>query len=195
VEHATPDELALALRHDSPDAVFRYRAEQVFSLRPDRLELELAVTHLGQEPLPYGVGLHPYLNRAGALLSAEVQDVWLPDAANIPHELVPVPSEWSFRLRRPVAELTLDHNFTGWQGVARVDWPEAGESLLIEADPLFGHLVVYIPHGQPFFCVEPVSHAANAINRLGEGIGSTGLRVLEPGERLVGSIRLSVPGG
>jgi aldose 1-epimerase len=181
----------LSVQHDEPDAVFRYQAEQRFTLDADYLKLELAVTHLGSEPMPYGLGLHPYLNRDGALLSAEVSAVWLPDVSNIPRELAPVPIEWGFRLRRAVDELTLDNNFTGWSGTARIDWPKAGESLVIEAGRLFSHLVVYVPPNQSFFCVEPASHAADAVNR--PGIETSGLRVLEPGQRLAGSIRLRVP--
>ena len=32
--------------------------------------------------------------------------------------------------------------------------------------PLFGHLIVYTPPGEDFFCVEPVSHMTDAINRM-----------------------------
>ena len=42
--------------------------------------------------------------------------------------------EWGFRLRRSVNELELDHNFQGWGGTARIDWPDEGASLVIEAD-------------------------------------------------------------
>ena len=44
----------------------------------------------------------------------------------MPRQLEPVPVQWGFRLRRPVDELVLDHNFQGWGGTARVDWPARG---------------------------------------------------------------------
>ncbi|HEX8376066.1 MAG TPA: hypothetical protein VF606_12900, partial [Geminicoccaceae bacterium] len=133
VEAEGPASLSLALDHDDPAATFRYRAELGFTLADASLEVALAVTHLGDGPMPYGLGLHPYFPREGALLSAEVAGVWLPDATNIPRDLAPVPIEWGFRLRREVSELAgLDHNFQGWSGTARVERP--GASLLIEAD-------------------------------------------------------------
>src|SRR6478735_7850324 len=80
---------------------FTFQAEQRFSLHADRLEVALAVTHRGDSPMPYGLGLHPYLvRRPDSLLSAEVSGVWIPDDTNIPRRLEPVPVEWGFRLRR-----------------------------------------------------------------------------------------------
>ena len=115
--------------------------------------------------------------------------VWIPDDTNIPRRLEPVPVEWGFRLRRNVNELELDHNFQGWGGTARVDWPDEGVSLVIEADPIFRHLVVYVPKGRPYFCVEPASQVADGFNLMARGVEDTGVRVLEPGETLAGTVR------
>jgi hypothetical protein len=60
----------------------------------------------------------------------------------------------------------------------------------IEADPVFGHLIVYVPPARDFFAVEPVSHMNNAVNR--PDVTDNGLRHLAPGERLTGSVRFSV---
>ena len=95
---------------------------------------------------------------------------------------------WGFRHRRPVDELALDHVFQGWNRVALVEWPEAGEALEISADELFGHLVVYTPPGQPFFCVEPVSMIGNGFNLMEDGVAGTGVRLLEPGQSMRGSM-------
>jgi aldose 1-epimerase len=193
VERSDADSTTLAFEHVSPGGVFAYRAEQRFSLHPDRLEVALAVTHRGDSPMPYGLGLHPYLvRRPDSLLSAEVSGVWIPDGTNIARRLEPVPVEWGFRLRRNVNELELDHNFQGWGGTARVDWPDEGVSLVIEADPIFRHLVVYVPKGRPYFCVEPASHVADGFNLMARGVEDTGVRVLEPGETLAGTVHFGV---
>jgi aldose 1-epimerase len=65
------------------------------------------------------------------------------------------------------------------------DAREAGE-------PLFDHLVVYVPPGQDFFCVEPVSHVNDGFNLLEHGVAGTGVLVLKPGKRLAGGVRMSV---
>jgi aldose 1-epimerase len=179
----------LELVHDTLNAPLRYRATQFYWLYPDRLEIGMGVTNRGPEPMPFGLGHHPYFgHRDQALLSAEVGGVWLPDDTNIPRQLEPVPVLWGFRLRRPVDELVLDHNFQGWDGKARIDWPEAGHALEITADELFRHLVVYVPAGADFFCVEPVSMVGDGFNLMEAGVEGTGVRVLQPGESMRGSM-------
>ena len=44
---------------------------------------------------------------------------------------------------------------------------------------LLGQTVVYVPQVGDYFCVEPVSHMTDALNRLEE---NAGMRRLEPGE-------------
>ena len=60
---------------------------------------------------------------------------------------------------RSVASEPLDNCFTGWNGEARIPGPR------IHADGIFGNLQVFTPAGADFFCVEPVSHVPDAINR------------------------------
>jgi aldose 1-epimerase len=185
----------LTLRHDG--AAFRYEAEQRFTLGDDLLEIALAVTHRGDAPMPYGLGLHPYHDqRPGTLLSAEVSGIWVADETNIPRRLEPVPVERGFRLRREVSELAgTDHNFQGWSGTARIDWPDLGLALVMEADPIFRHLIVYVPKSKPYFCVEPASMVADGFNMLARGVEGTGVRVLGPGERLEGAVRFRLLAG
>ena len=52
-------------------------------------------------------------------------------------------------------------------------------------------LHVYSPPGEPFLCVEPVSHMPDALNRV-EPRAVTGLRELAPGEMLSAHVTLSV---
>ena len=179
----------LELVHDAPGDVLRYRATQLFWLYPGHLEIAMSLTNRGPDPMPFGLGHHPYFgDRDQARLSARVSGVWLPDDLNVPKQLEPVPPLWAFARDRPVDELLLDHVFQGWAGKARVDWPDAGRALLIEADELYRHLVVYVPPGQPFFCVEPVSMIGDGFNLLTDGVEGTGVRVLAPGESMRGSM-------
>ena len=179
----------MELIHDGPGDVLRYRATQIFWLYPDRLEIAMSITNRGPEPMPFGLGHHPYFgDRDQARLSAEVGGVWLPDDLNLPTRLEPVPALWGFRLRRPVDELVLDHVFQAWNGKALLEWPEAGRALAIDADELYRHLVVYVPPGQAFFCVEPVSMIGNGFNLLTDGVEGTGVRVLDPGQSMRGSM-------
>src|SRR5690349_14162210 len=63
VEAVGESAIRLTHAHCTPGSPFRYRAEQTFRLEPGCVRIELAVTHEGAEPMPYGIGLHPWLPR------------------------------------------------------------------------------------------------------------------------------------
>jgi len=91
---------------------------------------------------------------------------------------------------RELGEPRLDNCFTDWDGTARIAYVQERIALSIEADPLFGHLVVYVPTGRDFFAVEPVSHMNDAISR--PDPACYGLKVLQPGGRLTAQVRFGV---
>lgn len=174
----------LAYEHRPPGGwPWRYRAEQRFSLDPDGLTVALSIVNQDDTPMPAGLGLHPYFPMApGVRLSAHNPQVVMNDMAKLPVAVVDTPPAWDCRGGRPVAEMALDFCFVGWDGAARLDW--GSHALTIAADPPLDCLVVYT---QPeFFCVEPVSHQPDAVNR---SVEAAGLRVLEPGQGLAGTAR------
>jgi aldose 1-epimerase len=96
-----------------------------------------------------------------------------------------VPPEWDFAVSRRVDGVVLDNCFDGWDGQATITWPRRGMRLVLSATEAFRHLVIYVPQGASFFCVEPVSHAN----------GTVGQTRLAAGAVLGGEIsfRLSMP--
>jgi aldose 1-epimerase len=65
----------------------------------------------------------------------------------------------------------------------------------LQADPLFGHLVVHRPDPPHYLCLEPVSHVANGFNLADAGVAGTGTRMLAPGESMGGQIRIALMPG
>jgi aldose 1-epimerase len=201
VESADAAQATLVLEHTaeshlSAEWPFAYRARQRFALSNDGLTVELALENVGPGPMPAGMGLHPYFPRAaGTRLTALTRAVWRNDEAMMPVALDPVPPAWNFEEGRLVAPLAVDNCFAGWQGNARIEWPDRGVSLDVTADPVFGHLVVYVPPGKTFFCVEPTSHANDGMNMLAKGRTDSGVVVLAPGERLAGTVLFAVTRG
>jgi len=177
----------LTLRHDaSGDQArawpFAFEAEQRFILAPDALQLALSVRNLHRASAPAGLGLHPHFPRRGSpSLRLSARRVWLNGADSLPSRQVPIPPEWDHSAGRAIGDAALDNCFTGWDGAARIDWGD-GTALRIEADDPFRHVVVYTPPGRGYFCVEPVTHMTDAINRM--DVAGHGLRVLAPGETL-----------
>ena len=158
---------------------FRYRARQSYRLYEDRLTIRVALENLEDRPVPAGIGLHPFFVREfDTELACRAKAVWTADADVLPIERVVLPPQWDFSTSRKVDGVVVDNCFDGWDGRATITWPKRRLRLALEASQPFRHLVIYVPPGRDFFCVEPVSHAN----------GLVGLSPLGPGATLAGEI-------
>ncbi len=161
--------------HDGKDGwPFRYRARQSYRMDDDALTVGLSIENLESRSVPAGLGLHPFFARdAETQLSCRTRHAWLTDADVLPVERIAVPPRWDFADLRRVDDVTVDAGFEGWDGRAAVVWPRAGLRLDMEATAPFGDVVIYVPPGRPYFCVEPVSHVPGAIGSTRLAAGAT----------------------
>jgi aldose 1-epimerase len=182
------------LGHAPDDTPFPYAARQIFELADYGLTASLELANTNDVRIPAGFGHHPYFPRTHDLtLEMPLGEVWMPDDRKLPSAKVTVPDDWDFSTPKRLAPLTgLDHHFTGGEVKAVLRWPSLGLRLDIDADPIFGHIVVFVPPGRDYVCVEPVTHVANAVNMQEHGNQDTGLQILEPGATLCGAMRFSV---
>lgn len=186
VEEARPNRLRLSLEVTDPQfGPHRYRAEQIFTVEGDRLQLQISVENRGEEALPFGIGLHPYFPNDGARISFSAARFWTEGPDHIPDQPGPVPKQASFARPRPLRDLALNNAYAGWQGSARIRWPDSGLVVEMLADPVFDTLMAYAPaDDRSFFCLEPMSHLPDALTKF----GPEGMQVLAPGELLSGSV-------
>ncbi|HEY7433516.1 MAG TPA: aldose 1-epimerase [Methylomirabilota bacterium] len=178
-------EARLEYRHPAGDWPWAYHAIQRFSLTPSSLTIELGLSNQSVEPMPAGLGWHPYFPRTPrATITADVSAIWQTDEEQMPIEpTAPPPAADPGRGVTPDA-VALDNCFVGWSRRATIEWPELGARLVMRAAPPLDCLVVYTPPGRPFFCAEPVSHVTDAFNLADAGRTDSGMLVLEPGESL-----------
>jgi aldose 1-epimerase len=168
----------IAYEHERADKEggwpFRYRARQSYRLDEDRLTVTLALDNLEERPVPAGLGLHPFFVRdADSELQCRTEAVWRTDAEVLPIARIVVPPAFDFSRPRNVNEVTLDNGFDGWDGRATIRWPRRKLRLDLEASTTFRHVVIYVPPGRPYFCVEPVSHANGRVGRTHLDAGAT----------------------
>lgn len=179
-----PDSVTLRLRSQAIPP-FDYEATQTLTLAGARLDMTLALKHLGRAPLPYGLGQHPWFVRTPATrLHAPATGVWPTQPPQFPASMKtdPIPEKWNFSRPHALPADRIDNGFAGWNGRARIDWPDRGVAVDVEADSGVRFYQVYSPDGNsPFFCFEPVTHPNNAL-AMPEPPEETGLRVLLPGE-------------
>lgn len=173
---------------------FDYEATQTFSLTGATLTHALSARNCGSDALPYGLGLHPWLPRTPAtILQAQATGVWLEQPPEFPAKVTPepIPAKWDFSAPRRLPEDFIDNGFAGWDGRARIEWPDRGLAIDIEADPQVRFYHVYSLDAEcPFFCFEPVTHENNALGKRGTP-EENGLRVLAPGEETSISVRFT----
>jgi aldose 1-epimerase len=182
------------IRHAGPAFgwPFPYEAWQVFELTETGLEIEIGIRNLGDEPMPAGLGLHPYLRRdAETRLMIPADTLWTTRDDFIVTGAGPVSSALDFRKARDLGAVEiLTRDYSDWSGLAEISWKDGAEGVVLTADPVFEHVIIHLPGDSPYACIEPVSHAIDAFNLSARGVPGTGMRVLAPGEALAGTMHL-----
>lgn len=183
-------EMTLASRHHGGNP-YAYDALQRFELLDGGLVQTVTLTHRGDAPLPYGLGLHPWFPRTSAgTITARVDGTWLSGADPIPtghtHEL---PPDWDLNRGAPMHGSFIDNGFSGWDGAATIAWPERALALQVTMDPLSTprgpvapeYCLVYRPAQGEAFCFEPITQPIDAFHL----DGRPGLVELDRGETLM----------
>ncbi len=184
VVDAAPDRLELACSFDR--APFTGRARLAARIAPDHLALEIGLTNHGVAATPMGFGWHPYFDRPeGTRFAAAARVAFGRDARNLP--IAPRPS--AGLLGAGPALDALDGHFAGWDGAARIDWPDGRSMVLRAAGAWSRNLHVFAPRGGGALAVEPVTHAPDAANRPFAAAHGA-MHLLAPGESLDGSLMI-----
>jgi aldose 1-epimerase len=193
VREAGAQSATLSLDH-APDRSwpFGFHAVVRYHLTPATVAVTIAVTNRHDAAAPAGIGLHPYFAKEhDPSLQFNADGAWENGADSLPSHHMEVPPAWQHSEPRKIATSQLDNCFTGWDRSATILAGPA--SLHIEAGEPFRQAHVFTPSWADFFCVEPVSHVPDAINRPGLP-AEQAMHVLLPGETLSGSIYLTLLG-
>ena len=188
---ASADEAALRFEHAAGEWPWSYVAHQHFRLADTGLEIELTCRNLSAEPMPCGLGQHPYFTCSAATrLRTEVDHVWTIDDKVLPVHRVPAVRKYDLA-DRAVCGLGLDHGYGGWGGSATVTdpaWPFA----LTMSSPTAGYFQLYSPRAGGIFVIEPVTHANAALNASEDQWTDLGMQVLMPGDEMSLVMRLDL---
>lgn len=191
---------------DSRDATdfnfpFPIRMKVMYALKNNIFETQLELENLGNMRMPVGFGLHPYFVRKllgsnDVQLQFDAAGIYETDSSFIPTSgMKPIPKNFDFSKARFIGDTAINHVFGGWNGTALLEYDmgDTSKTLKLEASEVFSHLCVYAsPDGT--LAVEPISHCTDGFNLLARGIKNTGVKVLEPGEKLIGWVRLRFQG-
>ena len=194
VDGATETAAFLSFHHRPGEWPWEYEAHQSFSLDEGGLTLGLTCRNLDPQPMPCGLGQHPYFPcGAETRITMDVTHVWTIDEHVLPVEKIPAAGRFDLHDRLACGQ-DLDHGFGGWGGTARLTDPSWRHEVQISSsDARF--FQVYSPSSGGFFVAEPVGHANAALNEPEEKWPELGLRVLETGEEIRFDVRIDVISG
>lgn len=190
----TASMVSLAFEH-VPEAgtfPFRYTCLVCFELSDAGLAITLRLTSRDHRRMPAGIGFHPYFPKPkGTRLTFDAVGVWPADAPEaVTQGCGPLIEGLSFRDGPDVSEMVVDRLYEGWDGKAALDYAD-GHSTIVTADGALDKMQIYSAWHYPYVCVEPVSNANDGFNRMAHGVPSHGVRILEPGRSIEGTIRIN----
>ena len=147
--------------------------------------------------MPFGIGFHPWFDRTPtATVAFTASHAFRMDDRDMPLEAVPA------GVMTGSAGQSRDHDFTvtartpfdtpisDWTGTATITWPERRVALDITSSGAFRLVHIFSPSEPPVFCIEPVSHLPDVINRR-HLAGHGDMTLLAPDEMMTGAMRLT----
>lgn len=160
----------LSYRHEADEHwPFDHVATQTVEVHADRVRFGIELRNEGDIPMPAGIGLHPrFVIDAGDHV------------------------RWDAVGTREACDIEMNDCFGDWPGRARIDRRSRGLRLRLRASARLGHLMVYRTKGQPWLCLEPVSHATGAFSLPRLHHRCHGAMELAPGRAMRGWMELHI---
>ena len=184
------DELSaiLSLAHERGEWPWAFASSLTYRVSDNGFEAALGVTNLSDEAMPAGLGFHPYFPRTEqTVMHALYEGEWQTDSACIPIHLDEREQARDWWDGQPVDTRHVDTVYTVREGDMEIRWPDRGIGARLCPSDDLPFTTVYVPEGEDYFCVEPVSHMTDAFNR---DRPDSGMRVLAPGESWTVSMRI-----
>ena len=191
VDSSSEAQAVLQFDHRPGEWPWAYQARQHFQLEANALHLRLTCRNTSDEPMPCGLGFHPYFQcGAGTRIQTEVQHVWTVDKDVLPVARMPAEGRYAIG-DDPVCGRGLDNGYDGWSGRALLtdpDWPFEIEL----SSPQARYFQLYSPPEGGVFVAEPVTHANAALNQPESDWARLGIQILEPREEMALDARIAV---
>lgn len=165
---------------------FHYRASLTYRLAGNLFQAELKLMHIGEAPMIYGAGFHPFFHlEADSRVQFLASGFWPEGEQHLPLEWRDsLPPEVDFSLPVRPANNWLNVGYSGWNGAAVMESGAMRVSMFADTP----YLMVFRMADQPFICLEPQTHPVNAHKMPGR----PGLVVLGQGDGLSFSMQIRV---
>ncbi len=155
---------------------FAHTIDMTYRLAKGALEVETTLQNQSTEPMPVGIGFHPYFQVHDAPRDEWRVHVAARDKLTLSQQLIPTGERTPVQLPDPVrlGGVQLDDVFsnlkTGADGRAEFSVQGKNEKVTVTYGPKYTVAVVYAPPGKGFICFEPMSAITNAFNLAHAGV-------------------------
>src|SRR5262245_45464647 len=155
---------------------FAHTIDMTYRLVRGVLEVETTLQNLSSEPMPVGIGYHPYFQVHDAPRDEWRVHVAARDKLTLSPQLIPTGERTPVQLSGLVAlgGVQLDDVFsnliTGADKRAEFSVQGKNEKVSVIYGPKYTVAVVYAPPGRHFICFEPMSGITNAFNLAHAGV-------------------------
>jgi galactose mutarotase-like enzyme len=161
VQQQSASHLTLSLESSPATLIqypFEFALQFTYRLGGDRLQIEQKVSNLGDTPMPFSIGIHPYFGvRDKTQLSFELPAQHLKN--HITQEQQPFTGEFDWSA--PELDLAL-RPLSG--NTAKVKDSDRQFTLTLNYGPPYATLVFWTIQGKDYYCLEPWSAPRNALN-------------------------------
>lgn len=172
---------------------FSYTAELQYSVAENTFSVHFSIKNDFALPMPCGFGVHPcFLKEKNTVLQFKAPVIWSNETDQIHGKPYLAAKEWIFEEGKALGKKPFDTCFGGFDGVAKITYPDKDLSIKITADEQFGHLYLYAPARKNYFYVEPATNATDAFNLAFSGIAGTGIKSIGPFETAEGSLSFTL---
>lgn len=176
--------------HADVNFPFAFRCWVEYQLDGNDFRTLLGVQNVDTQAMPAGFGTHPMIQRT--LIDAEDQiALQLPYSQAYPLAQclptgapVPIPAAFDYQQMRRAGTVFVDDCLTGRNMAQQIvlEYTKSNVNIVHWLDFLYSHLVMYMPVGESFLALEPVTNANDGFNLAASGAAQHGVFVLQPGE-------------
>ena len=155
---------------------FAHTIEMTYRLVDGVLEVETSLLNQSTEPMPVGIGYHPYFQVHDAPRDEWTVHVAAREKLTLSPQLIPTGERTPVQYPDPLTlkSVQLDDVFSnlipGADGRPQFSVQGRKEKVTVTYGPKYTVAVVYAPPGKGFICFEPMSGITNAFNLAHAGI-------------------------
>ncbi|WP_417522639.1 hypothetical protein [Marinovum sp.] len=157
------------------------------ALIPEGARFALTLQNTGAEPVPVGMGFHPYFpRRPDTRVAFAAEALWPEGAGHLPRGRTAIPGVEDYKGLRPLPDTWRNQCYSGWSGSARIVQPSLDHEVRMTARGLEALMMFATPE-MDRFALEPQSHVSGETRT-----GPDGLMRLDPGQSVTSEMTLEV---